>query len=50
MLVYRMIAIDHRNRPSAEEVLRHKVLYEGTGDVDRKALFNEQFLGTPAFY
>ena len=40
VLVYRMISTDHRNRPSAEEVLRHKFLYIDV-EVDRKALFNE---------
>ena len=30
MLVYRMISGDYRERPSAEEILHHKILNEGT--------------------
>ena len=47
LLVYRMVSLDYRDRPSAAEILQHKCLYDGTDDVDRKALFGEQFQATP---
>ena len=49
-LVYDMISGDYLERLSAEQVLAHKCLYEGTGDVDRKVLFSRHFLARPVAY
>ena len=49
-LVYRMISFDYLERPSAEEILRHKCLHEGTAGLDRKTLFEQNFTVSSTTY